>query len=331
MNLLYDKEYWASQADITLDDLNRTAGRLARAGLPQDLKTILLPIIRGRLEHGHDPGPPAPGGLKNVPAGRIWDPDCDWQVGDILLLIHDRFGSSKYEVFTGEIVSLDPGEAQIKIDELQSTVTFLRTLPGTANAQIVPDIRGTWRETLQAAVETKLHSGVPEEQAEGILLKYGERLLTRLAEALGRDPRFTGFEGKWYLGDGLPRIGPQTLQALHRFLLQNQPASLEDLLPVVTESPPANVSLVRMAVHFTLVRSAERFENIGTNIRPQWKARPPAHDQAEVTHFAFDPQTFELLCRPGQRLTQKKARRLEQLNLYAHVVTFPEWHLPARM
>jgi hypothetical protein len=58
------------------------------------------------------------------------------------------------------------------------------------------------------------------------------------------------------------------------------------------------------------------FENTGT------PARPP--EQAEVTHYAYDPQTYEVLCRPGQRLSQKKARRLQELKLYAHVVTLAE-------
>ena len=53
-------------------------------------------------------------------------------------------------------------------------------------------------------------------------------------------------------------------------------------------------------------------------------ARPQGHEQAEVTHYAYDPQTYEILCRPGQRLSEKKARRLQELNLYVHVVTFAE-------
>ena len=64
------------------------------------------------------------------------------------------------------------------------------------------------------------------------------------------------------------------------------------------------------------------FENRGTPARPPGKAGLPDIEKAEVTHYAYDPQTYEVLCRPGQRLSQKKARRLQELNLYAHVVTF---------
>lgn len=44
----------------------------------------------------------------------------------------------------------------------------------------------------------------------------------------------------------------------------------------------------------------------------------------EATHYAYDPQTFEILCRPGQKLNPRKAQRLQELGLYAHVVRSAE-------
>ena len=66
------------------------------------------------------------------------------------------------------------------------------------------------------------------------------------------------------------------------------------------------------------------FENTDTPARPPGEAGLPDVEQAEVTHYAYDPQTYEVLCRPGQRLSQKKAQRLQELNLYEHVVMFAE-------
>ena len=53
----------------------------------------------------------------------------------------------------------------------------------------------------------------------------------------------------------------------------------------------------------------------------QQKAPLPDVEQAVVTYYAYDPQTFEILCRPGQRLSQRKVLRLQELDLYVHVVT----------
>ena len=68
----------------------------------------------------------------------------------------------------------------------------------------------------------------------------------------------------------------------------------------------------------------KRFESMDTSAHPQEKSRMPEVEQAEVTHYAYDPQTYEILCRPGQRLSQKRAQRLQELNLYAHIVKFAE-------
>ena len=66
----------------------------------------------------------------------------------------------------------------------------------------------------------------------------------------------------------------------------------------------------------------------GTPALPQGNTRLPDVEQAEVTHYAYDPETYQILCRPGQRLSEKKAQRLQELNLYAYVVKFAESQSP---
>ena len=163
-------------------------------------------------------------------------------------------------------------------------------------------------------------------QVDAILTQHSDRILSRLDEALSQDSRFTCLEDKWYLVRKLNHIGAESLQAVHHFLLEDQPALLDSILSVLETGPTADPLLLKMAIQVALQRSPERFENVGTSTRPVWKARLPEHDQARVTHYAFDPRTFEILCRPGQWLSQKKAQRLQELNLYAHVVTFSEWN-----
>jgi hypothetical protein len=76
----------------------------------------------------------------------------------------------------------------------------------------------------------------------------------------------------------------------------------------------------------TATHDEKRFEDMGSPARAQghWEPQLPDVEQAEVTHYAYDPQTYEILCRPGQRLSRKKVQRLQELKLYAHVVTFAE-------
>lgn len=325
----HDEEYWSGRFGITCDDMDRVASQLDRAGIPQGLKAIALPILKGRLEHGHDPSPVAPGGYTVRTCIRFWDPAGEWQVGDAVILVHDRFGSSKYEACVGEITRVEMDAVDIRVWELQTIKTMLRTHPGICSAQ-QGGIAGDWREYVLEQAKIKLRSADPDEQAEGILLRHGALILSCLAEALRRDPRFIGLEGKWGLFHRLPHMDGGSLQAIHHFLLQAPGASLDDILPVLREHQAGDACLFKMAVHAALLGAADRFEETGTASHPQWKARLPARDQACVTHFAFDPQTFEILCRPGQRLSQKKVQRLQELDLYAHVVTFTEWRPQAQ-
>jgi hypothetical protein len=69
------------------------------------------------------------------------------------------------------------------------------------------------------------------------------------------------------------------------------------------------------------VSKSERFESANTPTGSPSKLQPPDVAGSEVTHYAYDPETYQILCRPDQRLSQKKAQRLQDLNLYAHVVT----------
>jgi hypothetical protein len=317
-------DYWSRQFDITQDDLNRVAERLERTGAPQDLIAIALPVIKGRIEHGHDFSPAVLSELTGKPSVRLWDPACEWQVGDVVLVAHDRSGNLKHEAFLGEIIFLDQELADIKIEELQSIKTYTRTLPGTKNAKKHGSAIETWRKTLRDSVENKLQSGNLNEQIEGVLLKHGERILSRLAETLQTDSRFSGLDGKWYLTNKLPRIEAEALKRVHLALLQNPSYSETEILTLAHDDTTTDATQLRMALHAALQKSPQRFENTGTVARPQWKARLPEPGQAEVAYFAYDPQTYEILCRPGQRLTQKKAQRLQELNLYAHVVTFAE-------
>ncbi len=83
-----------------------------------------------------------------------------------------------------------------------------------------------------------------------------------------------------------------------------------------------NEILQKMAIQVALQQLPEHFENIGTLAHPLWKARLPEPDQAQATHYVYDPQTYEILCYPGQRLNIENAKRLQELDIYGYVVIF---------
>jgi hypothetical protein len=320
MKGIFPDEYWSSQFDITQDDLKRIAERMERDGTSQELKATALRIIRGRMEHGHDLSPAALSELTGKASVRLWDPAGEWQVGDVVLVAHqtgnDSEGNPIHSAFIGEIRDIHENTASILIEKLGG-IKYQLAGSGSENAK-------KWHETVCEAVEKKLQSTNLDEQAEGVLLKHGERILSRLASALEADVRFIGLEGKWYVKSKLPRINDDSRRAVHRNLLEKPSASIDELLSTITTGQAQDETLLRMAVNAALEEAPARFKNIGTASRPQWQARLPSPENALVTHYAYDLQTYQILCRRGQRLTSKQVQRLQELDLYTYVVTFAE-------
>jgi hypothetical protein len=316
MTDLFDDEYWSNQFDITQDDLKRAAERLEREETPRDLKTISLRLITGRLEYGHDLSPAVLSQLTGTTSVHLWDPTKEWQLGEMVIVAHQPSTQTEYSSFVGIVVQANENNVvQIRIDELKKTIKFAKAIAGSNEAQV-------WCETVRKTVERKLQSTRVGDQAEGILLKHGNRILSRLSEALQSDPQFTGFEGKWYLTRKLPVLEAKALQKMHQHLRGGAAGTLDEIASSVESSSSDDEALLRLAVYAALQNQPERFENTGTPARPQWKARMPEPAQAEVLYYAYDPKTYEILCQPGQRLTQKQALRLQELGLYEHVVTF---------
>lgn len=129
------------------------------------------------------------------------------------------------------------------------------------------------REIALRVIRGRLDDGDDPALAEDILLQSGEHLLSRLAEMLQSDSRFTSREGKW--------------------LVINEASGVDS---DHSDAPP----------------------------HPQEMGVIPDLERAQVTRYAYDPETYEVLCRPGQRLNLKKAQRLLELGLYTHVVTSAE-------
>jgi hypothetical protein len=320
MTTIYNDDYWSNQFSVTQDDLKRIIERLEHESAPLELKEIATRIVKGRLEYGHDLSPAALTSLTGKASVRLWDPACKWQPGDLVLVAYnpDKYHPNNTKAaFLGEVLEIqnrDGGIAFINIDGVGRKGFSLAT-PGSKKASV-------WREAVREAVEKKLQSGDIKQQAEGVLLKHGAHIFSQLLNTLEADNRFTGLDNKWHVTRNLPRLEEASLRAVHRALLEKPSASIDELSQAVGAGAKANETLLRMAVNAALQQEPARFKNTGTSARPQWQAQLPTPEEAVVTHFAYDPKTYLILCRPGQRLTQKQAQRLQELELYASIVTF---------
>lgn len=324
MTDIYSDEYWLNEFTITQNDLIRIADKMLRDQKPQDLKRIAIRIIRGRLEHGHDINPAALQNLTGKASVRLWDPEENWQIGELVLVARQNGYNSQYEALLGKIISISSDYVVLYIEELKKTVKYVRLLSGTDATRKHGTKADTWRNTVAEAVTKKLQSKDLTSQAEGIFLQHGENILNSLFSSLELDKNFIGLGDNWYLTSKLFKCDPFKLKNLHNIFLKQDVFSLEEAIKSYMDSEGSDYIIWQMSVRAALDTMSERFESIGNSLYPQWRALPPPLEKAKVKHYAYDPKTYEVLCLPGQSLGLQKAKRLMDLNLYKFMVTFTD-------
>lgn len=322
MTDIYSDEYWLNEFTITQNDLIRIADKMLRDQKPQDLKTIAIRIIKGRLEHGHDISPAALQNLTGKASVRLWDPEENWQIGELVLVARLNAYNSLYEPFLGKIISISSEYVELYIEEMQESVTYGRLLPGTKVTKKHGAKADIWRNTVKEAVTKKLQSKDLASQAEGIFLQYGEKILNSIISSLESDKNFIGLGDSWYLTSELFQCNPSKLKNLYNNFLKQDVFSLEEAVMYYLEGERSNYIIWQMSIRAGLDMMPERFESIGNSLHPQWRVLPPTPEKAKVKYHAYDPNTYEVLCLPGQLLEVEKANRLMDLNLYKSMVTF---------
>ncbi len=310
MTDIYSDEYWLEEFTISAADLDRFHERIRQDNKIFDTTSLVKQLIKGRLEFGHEVSPSVLKSWTGKDSVRIWDPFVKWSVGDGII-IPKNIGDDNYECFVGEVISVDeikPHHIEIRLDGQDKPVIFRYGNPDAIGVgQFAKDL-----------VEKKYG------EVERIVLRFGNRIVSALLHALESDERFVGLEGKWYLVLKLPVIELSIFKSMYQILLQKTSFTLNDLLPMVQIDGLQNETLLKMAIQIALQQLPERFVDIGTLAHPLWKARLPEPDQAQILYYAYDPQSYEILCFPGQHLNQNNAKRLQELNIYSQVVAFAE-------
>jgi hypothetical protein len=254
----------------------------------------------------------------------LWDPEkIDWAVGNLVLIARDPDYRDDYKAFLAVITGFDEKHVRVKLDDGEET-SYQRFLPGTSMTILEGSKASIHRETVRKAVERQLQSTNLKQQAEGLLLKHGNVILSHLYDSLKSDSQFIGVEGRWYLVDRLTRIEVKTLKSIHQLLLQRSSFILDDVALLVAMDGVSDEVMLKMSIQAALLQLPERFENLSMTGRPQWRALPPKPEQAKILYYVYDPQTYEVLCCPGQDLSKKSADRLQEINVYSSVVIFRE-------
>ena len=323
MSDVFSDAYWTDEFEVTLADLDRLANYIRETGRAHDLTTLAHRVVRGRLRYGSETSAAARATWSKDPSVKLWDPAAQWKVGDrVVVARRVRTGQKdRFEARVGEIVGETVVQREgrtipafvLALDGEPEPAKYELASPGSEEAE-------KWYRTVQMVVESQRASVEPEEQAHGILLKHGERIVSQLLEALQGDPRFLELEGRWFLRDLLVPLSEDQYAGLYQALLGRvEPLLTEALLPQLSPPlPEGDVGL--FSLYAALVARSDRFANRGTPSRSLWKAVPPPPERAVGAFYVYDPETYEVLLWPGQRLTPDLAKRLQELGVYDSVV-----------
>jgi hypothetical protein len=297
---------------ITTGDLDRIAKRMRSGGHAYDLTTLARRLIHGRLLFGVDTETAALA-LTGDSQVRLWDPAASWNKGDRVIVARKING--RLTPFVGQVVDDKGRDAYIHIDGENKPAIYEKAPAGSQKAL-------TWREAVIKAVEGLRDDKDIEAQIDAVLFEQGASIVSHLLDALQSNPKFIELKGRWFLRELLRPLSIKDVKHIYKALRQaGTPLSVDDLLPSLPPSDePDDVRL--FSLYEGLCTHPDWFNRIEDTDECLWTPRVPEWNEARVTHYVYDPDTYEILVESGKRLTRAMAERLEKLGFYSQVVEF---------
>jgi hypothetical protein len=328
----YDR-YWARLFSVTQADLGMLAEGMRETGAAATLTAMAQYLISLRLLNGPQlhSGPVRNG---HVPAYcvRYWDPALIWHVGDRTLLLLSQPGRPKmYTPRVGEVIHAAEDHVVLHVDGLSAPQVY--PLAPLDSGRKAPNDAGVVTPDDQMM-------GEMVDEIDRVLCRYGDQIVGQLFHALEADDRFTALEGWWFLhelgrrprevqlvsltraifaaghetlttGEALALLSPDRPR-LHRTAPQETPTKAGPLQP---DAASLFGLLGAMSEH------SELFKNVGAPMWPRWALAGPPPARMVARHAAYDPETYEVLCTPGETLTRIAAQRLWDTGLLRLVLS----------
>jgi len=209
----------------------------------------------------------------------------------------------------GEITHTDPRRAYITVnDSYKPERKFRRATPGSQDAI-------TWHQTVQKAVEEMQRGPSQEEQVRLVILEHGQRIVSRLLNALRADERFVRLAGRWFLRELAVSPTEEQLTALAWAML-----GLEEPQPTTALVPPVQPPLAEgdpglFGLYLAMRDHQDFFDNVDPGKRPRWVLAGPPPGSFTPSYAAYEPETYEVLCLASQPAPPEATKRLWDLGL----------------
>ena len=306
--------YWAEEFQVTQADLDRIAAHIFETGQAYDLTALARRVVRGRLRHGPESSTPARPAWAEDASVRLWDPAGKWKVGDhaIVAVGFTRGDHTIHEPYVAEVVAVGVRKVRVQVDALGESKTFL-TSAGDEDRQ-------KWRQLVQDLVEARRGTRDVDTQVEYVFLEHGERVVSQILEAVRVDGRFVRLAGRWFLHElAVPPTEEQLTGLAWAMALLEEPQLTADLVLSV-EPRPAEGDPGLFGLYLAMRDRPDLFENADPGQRPRWVLAGPPPDTRASSRAAYDPETYEVLCLPGEPMSPQAIRRLWDFGLLKAVL-----------
>ena len=303
-------------------DMDRLAAWMRLDMVALDLTTMVQELIKVRLWDDFAPSSPPLPELPDSNEVRVWDPAYAWQVGDLAIfpVSCEEMASSPRQALmyprVGEILSLRGNSAVVSIDGLRENRIY-----GLVPVRVSESQLETWRQTVEQAVARLGTCAEVSCRVAEALWVHGATLVRRMVSALRQDPRFMSLEGMWFLRQLAELPSPEELAAVNRALLFSEdPLSIDELEARCLREPHVRTTPRRFGLALALQERQDLYANVGTDGRPRWVLIEPPQGQYRARMAAYDPDTFQILCEPGEALSSDAVHRLWDLGLLRRVI-----------
>ncbi len=316
MSVTNSKFYWAHDFTITENDINRIVRYIQRVRKAQYLTDLARRVIRGRLLYGEDLSDPIPFQRLKSLSVRLWDPTQTWKPGDLVIVAvtFPKKGKNYREPYVGEVINVTKTEVDVHIDELKMTLTF-STKPHYGS-----DDLSKWHQTVKNLVYDLWRDPDVEARTTAVFLEHGERIVSQLLNALKADERFVRLSGRWFLRE-LAKLPTQVqLNSIAWALAMYDEPQPTETLALLAEPPLVEGDAGLFGLYLAMRERPDIFHNVTPGLRPQWILAGPPPGEHVVTHAAYDPDTYEILCLPNSLIDPQTVQRLWKLGLLKAVV-----------
>jgi len=314
MSDVYSDTYWTDEFDITIADLDRIATHIRDTGQAHDLTALARRVVRGRLRYGPETSAPAQPAWMEDPSVRLWDAAGKWKKGDHAIIAVWDEKLRRHVPWVGEVTKVQTDKVILATERgWTRTPAFKRVGAGSPGAQ-----KG--REFVARLIQAGQKSDDVDQRVEAVILGYGPIVVSRLLNALQSDECFVLLAGRWFLHELAVFPTKEQLAALAwAMALLDEPKPTGDLVPMV-EPPLVDGDPGLFGLYLAIRGHSDLFENADPGQRPRWVLTGLPPGSCTPQYAAYDPETYEVLCLPGESAPPETVKRLWDLGLLKAVL-----------